>query len=134
MAAKQRNFWAAEILMNSVWYRVKDRKMIQPFIKKLLINHLSKVILCRSLIFDLVDESIEKIERARRIRMEVGDIPAVKIGDGSVRRKVTVKRRTKEALQEVKEKKKKEEGSLGQRMMEWMNPVKVGKNGRGKPQ
>ena len=56
VARGSRKFWAEDMLMESLWIRVKDRKNIKRWPKQIIIAEFMKVISCREILNNLVDD------------------------------------------------------------------------------
>ena len=92
VAVKQSKFWAAEILMNNTWRMIKERKMMKPFLRKLLVRSLSQVLMCRELVLYLVDAASERAIRTARI------MKCDKLRSEALIKRKTRKARTQRAL------------------------------------
>ena len=107
LASSQRKFWARDLLLGSLWHRLKERKMMLPFLKKMIIEKLNQVTLCREIMFSVIDkvvvESIERQERLARRQY------ATNKREASLKKIVT--RRSKKTLEAEKERKKDEQDS-----------------------
>ena len=70
VASSQRKFWARDLLLGSLWNRIKERKMMLPFLKKMILEKLNQVTLCREIMFSVMDtvvvESRQSQERLAR--------------------------------------------------------------------
>ena len=63
VAKNRRRFWAEEILLSSLWDKIKLRKELTKWSKDILMNKLTQVILMRQMIINLGDVVVEKVEK-----------------------------------------------------------------------
>ena len=67
MAKGSRRFWAEEILLRSMWDRLKRRVEIRRWSKQILQTELKKVMEIKGLITEIIKNGIEQSDKNRRL-------------------------------------------------------------------